>query len=128
MPGRRKGPKVADASVLGAFLFQEPRAEEAASLLARAELFAPEILGYELASIARKKALRHPDLRPQIREALEVGLSLELRWVRVDHAAVLELALDSGLTTCDASYLHVARALGIPLLTFDERLLTAGRG
>ncbi|MBN1442012.1 MAG: type II toxin-antitoxin system VapC family toxin [Planctomycetes bacterium] len=120
MPG-----EVADASVLGAFLFQEPRAEEAASLLERAELFEPELLAYELASIARKKALRHPELRPRIREALEVGLSLDIRWVRVDQPAVVELALDAGLTTYDASYLHVARTLGIPLVTFDDRLRAA---
>jgi len=27
-----------------------------------------------------------------------------------------------GLTTYDASYLYLVRSLGVPLLTFDERL------
>lgn len=114
--------EVVDASVFGAFLFQEPRAEEAASLLEHAELFEPELLSYELASIARKKTLNHPELRDQILQALQVGLSLDVHWVRVDQIAVVELALQTGLTTYDASYLHVARTLDIPIVTFDEQL------
>ena len=47
--------KVADASVLGAVVFGEPRANEARSLIAGADLYEPALLAYELASIARKK-------------------------------------------------------------------------
>lgn len=50
MPG-----KVADASVLGAVVFGEPRATETRLLLAGADLYEPALLAYELASIARKK-------------------------------------------------------------------------
>ncbi len=45
----------------------------------------------------------------------------------VDHAAVTELALDTGLTTYDASYLHLALSLGVPLITFDDRLARVAR-
>lgn len=114
--------KVVDASVLGALIFGEPRAEEALALLKGEELYAPPLLAYELASVARKKVLRYPQLREKIFEALEIGLSLDINWTEVDHAEVLKLALDTGLTTYDASYLYLARSLGIPLLTFDERL------
>jgi len=40
----------------------------------------------------------------------------------VEHPEVLRLALDTGLTTRDASYLYLSRALKIPLITFDEKL------
>lgn len=119
--------EVVDASVLAAFLFQEPRADEAASLLTNADLFEPELLAHELASIARKKARQHPELRGEILQALEVGLSLDVHWVRTDQLAVVELALETGLTTYDASYLHLARTLGVPLITFDDRLRSASR-
>lgn len=56
MPG-----KVADASVLGAVVFGEPRAAEARSLLAGADLYEPVLLAYELASIARKKIGIYPE-------------------------------------------------------------------
>ena len=114
--------KVLDASVLGALIFGEPRAKEALSLLEGAELYAPPLLAYELTSVARKKALKYPQLRERISEALEIGLSLDINWTEVDHLEVLRLALETGLTTYDASYLYLARSLGVPLLTFDERL------
>ena len=113
--------KVLDASVLGALIFGEPRAKEALSLLEGAELYAPPLLAYELTSVARKKALKYPQLRERISEALEIGLSLDINWTEVDHLEVLRLALETGLTTYDASYLYLARSLGVPLLTFDER-------
>lgn len=114
--------KVVDASVLGALLFGEPRAEEAFSLLKGCDLHAPPLLAYELTSIARKKALKHPELLEKIRASLEVGLALDIHWTEVDHLAVLKLALKEGLTTYDAAYLYLARTLKIPLVTFDEEL------
>ena len=114
--------KVLDASVLGALIFGEPRAKEALSLLEGAELYAPPLLAHELTSVARKKALKYPQLRERISEALEIGLSLDINWTEVDHLEVLRLALETGLTTYDASYLYLARSLGVPLLTFDGRL------
>jgi hypothetical protein len=38
--------KVVDASVLAALAFGEPRADEAASLLSGADLYAPDLLPY----------------------------------------------------------------------------------
>lgn len=98
--------KVADASVLAAITFGEPRAEEAEALLQDAFLYEPPLLVYELASVAHK---------------------LEIQWVDVDHRAVLHLALERGLTTYDATYLFVARSLGAPLVTFDLQLMAASQ-
>lgn len=52
--------KVVDASVLAALAFGEPRADEAASLLSGADLYAPNLLPYEMASVAIKKIERYP--------------------------------------------------------------------
>ncbi len=117
--------KVVDASVVGALAFGEPRAEEALSLLEGARLYAPVLLDYELAGIARKKVLRYPERRGELLQALELALSLDIRRVDVDHLAAVELSLQTGLTTRDATYLHLARAMGVPLVTFDERLAGA---
>ena len=48
--------KVVDASVLAAVAFGEPRTDEAAALLLGADLYAPDLLPYEMASIALKKS------------------------------------------------------------------------
>ena len=117
--------RVADASVIGAIAIKEDQAEQAESLLQGAELYEPPLLAYELASIARKKALLDTRRVSEVLHALELALAADMNWVEVDHVAVLRLALDTGLTTYDASYLYVARTLALPLVTFDGRLRRA---
>ncbi|MBI4677088.1 MAG: type II toxin-antitoxin system VapC family toxin [Elusimicrobia bacterium] len=117
--------KVADASVVGALIFQEPRAREAAGLLKGVDLCEPTILAYELASIARKKSVLYPGERDNLLHGLMLGLALDIRWIEVDHPETVSLALETGLTTYDAAYLYVARLCGGTLVTFDERLRKA---
>lgn len=119
--------KVVDASVFAALVFGEPRADEARGHLRRRALFAPTLLHYELASIARKKTIQQPDAADKIVHALRLGLSLNVTLLEPDHAAVLELALAANLSSYDASYLAVARFLRIPLITFDVRLDQAAK-
>lgn len=114
--------RVVDASVAAAVVFGEPRASEAVKLLRGADLYAPVLLAYELASVARKKAQRHPERVEAIARALELGLALDIHWLAVDQVATLRLALQEEVSTYDASYLFLARSLGLPLVTFDERL------
>ena len=116
---------VVDTSVLAAIAFQEPWAEEAIALLRDRDLYAPVLLAYELASVAYKKSLRYPQDRAALSEGLGLALATDLHWVDVDHPRVLRMALDTGLTTYDASYLYLSRALDAPLVTFDERLRSA---
>ncbi len=120
--------RVVDASVLAAWCFGEPRASEALGLLQGSDLYAPFLLAYELSSIARRKAMVYAERLDVLGEALQTALALPIHWSDVDHEAVLRLALDAHLTTYDASYLYLARALGAPLATFDQRLAQAARG
>lgn len=120
--------KVVDASVLAAIIFAEPRANEAEALLRGFELYAPVLLAYELASIARRKVQRYPEQGESLAQALEIGLATDIHWRNVDHTAVLRFSLDTGLTTYDASYCYLARSLDLPLVTFDHRVLSALQG
>ena len=88
-------------------------------------MYAPLLLAYELASVARRKAMAYPGDIEVLDEALTAALMLPIHWNDVDHLAVLHLALDTNLTTYDASYLYLAQALSIPLITFDQQLLQA---
>ena len=114
--------KVVDASVVAAWCFREPRAQEAMKIMRQTELYAPLLLAYELTSIARKKAIAYPENAGQIEEALHTALSLPIRWSNVDYIAVMRLALQVNLTTYDACYLYLAQKSGVPLATFDENL------
>ena len=113
---------VADASVLAALIFNEPRSAEAADLIGSTRLHEPAFLASELSSVCRKKIQLYPELRAPLLASLEIGLSMDMEWVEVDHVAVVETALETGLTTYDAAYLWLARALDLPLLTFDAHL------
>lgn len=118
--------KVVDASVLGALVFSEPRAGEAAALLEGAELYAPKLMAYELTHIAQIKSAQFPAQINAIQEALDIALLMDIRWLDVSHMRVLRLALETGLTTYDASYLYLSRLLGADLATFDDKLRRVG--
>lgn len=113
--------------MVAAWCFGEPRAHEAAALMDGSDLYAPSLLAYELASIARRKARAYPQELGNLTEALQTALALPIHWTEVDHVAVLRLAVDTDLTTYDASYLYLARALDASLATLDQRLALAAR-
>ena len=114
--------KVVDASVVAAIAFQEPMANAAERMLEEGQLAAPDFLAYELTSVALKKIQQNPAGAETIEEALRDAFKLEIQSIDVDHLTVLRLALETGLTTYDASYLYLARVLGASLVTFDRRL------
>lgn len=118
--------RVVDASALGALLFGEPRAEEVARRLGEGQLVAPALLRYELSSVCLKKITRHPKLRTELLEAMILLDRMRLREVAVSHEDVVALALQTGLTTYDASYLWLARSLDAELVTLDEKMHRAG--
>ncbi len=119
--------KVVDASVIAALAFLEPRAAEARDLLRNATLFAPEILPFELASVALKKSRSLHSGRSDVSSGLRDALSLEVELVRIAPLALLELALETNLSVYDAAYLQIARRLGCALVTFDAKLARQAR-
>jgi predicted nucleic acid-binding protein len=118
--------RVADASAIAAVVFGEPEGALALERIGNAPLLAPTLLRYELASVSWKAARRGAN--PEAcREALRLALSLDIEFREVDHPAVLDLALATRLTVYDASYLWLARSLGIELVTLDTRLAAAAK-
>lgn len=113
-------PLVADCSALAAVLFQEASRDEALARLSGHELHAPELLDFELASVALKKA--RSGAADLVAAGLEEYRHAALTLHRVDAAAVVALAQRCGLTAYDAAYLWLAADLKVPLLTFDRQL------
>ena len=113
---------VVDASAMGALLFGEPRAEEVAEVMEGAHLAAPALLWFEMASVCLKKVVAHPELKSQLMLAFDLFYRLAIDTVQVDHRATVKLAMKTGLTTYDASYLWLAKELKGELITLDERL------
>ena len=116
---------VVDASAVAAVAFDEVPAVDLTRKLSGEALFAPTLIDYELTGIAWKKLRRHPQERIAIAAGLQVAARLRIEKVTPDSSEVLALALLSDLTVYDASYLWVARAMGLPLVTLDQRLARA---
>ena len=121
--------KVVDASALAALLFGEPEAEaEAVAVrLDGARLVAPSLLAFELANVCLVKCRRHSEQREALFAGLQLRSRLGVEEIAVDHAGIVKLALATGLTAYDASYLWLARHVGAELVTLDKALDAAAR-
>jgi predicted nucleic acid-binding protein len=117
--------KVVDASAIAALLFGEPEGEHLAARLAADHLVAPALLGFELGSVCLKKLRRHPGQRAALMAAFALFKGISIETVEIDQADAIELAEVFGLSSYDAAYLCLARALSVELVTLDKRLQSA---
>ena len=119
---------VVDASALVAVAFREPGFERIAARLNRATLVAPHLLKYELANVALVKARRQPAQAARLFRALAEILDERagISWFDVNPSDAALLALATGLTAYDTSYLLLAGTLGADLVTVDQRLAAVG--
>ena len=117
------GTKVVDASALAAILFRESQAAAIAERLDGVRLVAPFLLGHELGNVCLMKCKRHPDQREALVQGFRLLEGFDVEEVATDHDAVLALALATGLTAYDASYLWLSRRLGAELVTLDRQLM-----
>jgi len=122
---RMRAPIVVDSGVLAAVLFDEPECNTALRQISGMTLYAPQLIDYELASVALEKA------RAGLGEIAAQGLAdlkvLALERVRVEPIAQTTLAMSFRLSSFDAAYLWLAAELKAPLVTFDARLAKAAR-
>lgn len=118
-------PLVVDCSVLSALLFHEPNRDQALFALAGKDLFAPDLMDYEIANVAVKKSAFVAT--EFVTHALLAFSQLQLTRYRVTATRQFELASQFGLTAYDAAYLAVAAEINAPLVTFDAKLGQAAR-
>jgi len=114
--------RVVDASALAALIHAEPGAADVAASLTDATLIAPTLLPHELDSVCARKIRANPRDRGRLLDARALADELGIALLEVDHRGVIELALETGLTAYDATYLWLAVAHGAELVTLDARL------
>jgi predicted nucleic acid-binding protein len=119
-------PLVVDASVIGALLFDEPERDAALAWMQGKQLYAPQLIGYEVANVAACKLRKGYDA-DAARAALTLYESADIQLVDADTAALVALAQRYRLTAYDAAYLWLAAELKAPLATFDRQLGEAAR-
>jgi predicted nucleic acid-binding protein len=124
---------VVDASVVVEFLAPRRKSAEAARFMGSlawpepSQLFAPDLLLFEVANALRKLAL--VGLVPEDVASRQVARLPGLAIASVGSAALLAgaWALRHNMTVLDASYATLARDLSCPLVTTDAKLARACR-
>ena len=113
---------VVDASAVGAMLFEEPEAATIRAHIRGETLLAPQLIDYELANICWKKVRRQPDTQAETVAMLSAVAFVSMTRVPVPPAEAAALAIRTGLSAYDASYLWLAMAQDAELVTLDARL------
>jgi len=113
---------VIDSSAAVELLTNSELAVPVATVAGDAELFAPELLTLECVNALRGlERGRHLD-PPEAAAAIDdLGL-LPVRRIDTGPLTAAIWALRHNLTAYDASYVALARSLGCPLVTLDQRL------
>lgn len=114
--------KVVDASALAAIAFAEPGADAVLDQIDGHRLHAPTLAVFELMNVAWKRARKQPRATDLFLEALDMLEGLSLRFRGIDQGEVVKLGLATGLSAYDATYLWLAQALRMPLVTLDRKL------
>lgn len=117
--------KVVDASAIAAIVFQEVEEARMRERLRGLRLCAPTLLRFEVANVCLKKIRREPARRLEIIEQHGASLNLPVEEFSIDTRHVRAIAEDEKISAYDASYLWLARRLGVELVTLDRRLQKA---
>jgi predicted nucleic acid-binding protein len=126
---------VMDATVTAAWLLPDEASEHTRRLFAlirrdEVEPQAPSIWQWECANILANgvRSGRIPASAIEglwsVLEAIRHRVDLH-ELAPAQHKATLGVAMDAGLSACDAGYIWLARSLNLPLLTFDRKLMDA---
>lgn len=114
--------KVIDASAMAALVFGEPEADEIAERIRGVSLHAPVLIDFELASVCLKKLRLYPKQRTALLAGHALVKQMEVRKHSIDTQEIVLHAEQAKLTTYDATYLWLAQALKVELVTLDKRL------
>jgi len=122
---------VADCSICGGWYIQDETSCSSQVLLERIlqeqlALIVPDLWWYDSLNLLRSAGLRGRISEEEARKALYFLEEVPLETVRVErigHARILDLAQRYGLSAYDATYLALAEARGVKLITADRHLL-----
>jgi len=125
---------VIDASIMAAWLLEEPRFLQANVLLDRLETEPilvpahwPTEVGNALRRAVRTQRLPQEQVDPLMRRVAIFDISIAAPLPLTDVAMLVGFALEHHLSVYDAAYVRLAAARQVPLATLDNAMTTAAR-
>jgi predicted nucleic acid-binding protein len=118
---------VLEASAMVAALVDEPANPELLTVLAAEELHAPNLLDFEVASALRGHIRGSLLTLDRVHEALDDFAELQIERYAMTDTLRRIMALRDNFTVYDAAYVVLAQALGVTLVTCDNKLKEARR-
>jgi predicted nucleic acid-binding protein len=103
----------------------EPGCDEAARHLQHGVLIAPDFLELEFTNVCVMKQRFNKATPAQVATAAALRQDFKIELFPIEHRALFNLAIATGLTAYDASYLLLARNKNAELVTLDQKLNTA---
>ncbi len=113
---------IADTNVFLAVVLNEPEKDRIIQLTAGADVFAPEILPYEIGNALSAMYKRKQITSTEALTAQESTEVISVRLVPIDIQEALGLAMEFTIYAYDAYFLQCAKSLSSPLLTLDKRM------
>ena len=113
---------VVDASAVAAMLFNEAEGATIRAHIRGETLIAPHLVDFELANICWKRVRRAPRHAAILLTMLAGLAHVNVNRVMVPPTEVAALAVETGLTAYDASYLWLALSRDVELVTLDNQL------
>lgn len=113
---------VVETSAMVNALVDEPVDPELLALLADADLHAPALLDFEVASALRGHAMAGKLDEQRLEEAVEDFGAFTIERYQMTTALSRILDIKANFNAYDAAYVVLAQALGAPLVTCDAKL------
>lgn len=113
---------VVDASAIAAVLYGEADGPTIRAHVRGETMIAPHLIDYELANVGLKKIRRAPETAAQVLTMLDGLGAMAIRRMGTKTTEIAALAVKTGLSAYDASYLWLALTNDCELVTLDARL------
>jgi predicted nucleic acid-binding protein len=119
---------VTDACAIMAVIVKEPERDLVIQLTQNAVIVSPDMVSYEIANALSKMMKKKVIDKERMINAFNYFKKIPVKTIEIDIEKALEIAWDFKIYAYDACYLEAAKRLNLPLLTFDNIMMKAGKG
>jgi predicted nucleic acid-binding protein len=116
-----------DASEIMAVVLNEPNKGIVIRLTKGSTLLSPAIISFEIGNALISLFKRHKLSELEVIEAYENFKKMPIRTLEIDMVKALKISCKYNIYAYDSYYLETASRLKLPLITFDETMVSVGK-